>query len=206
MRLGALILLALLTSSSASAATVDEIVALSKAGVSESVILGLIDRDKTIFTLDSDQLVALKQEGVSDAVVLAMLKSGRAEADAAARAENEMRMANIAATTAAAPDIVVVGHGPDVPNGGTPETPPEPFVAAPYMVPYAASPFPYAAYPYAFPYAAPGHQGAARDHRAPSADRALCVATPAPRSSVTSRGVGFMTVCSDSAQLHTRQR
>jgi hypothetical protein len=200
MRLAAYVLVAVLASTTASAATLDEIVALSKAGVSDSVILGLIDRDRTIFTLDSDQLVMLKQQGVSDAVVLAMLKSGRAEADAAARAENELRMANIAATAAPAPDVVVVGHGPDVPNGGLPAPPAQEFVV-PYGVPYGPV-FPYV------PSAAPHHGRVAPNHRPapPAADRALCVARPAPRSSVTSRGVGLITVCADSGQLYTRQR
>ena len=59
--------------------TVDEIVALSKAGVSESVILALIDRDKTIFSLPAERIVALQKDGVSDAIVIAMLRSGREE-------------------------------------------------------------------------------------------------------------------------------
>jgi len=43
-----LVLMLVLSPAVASAATVSEIVSLSKAGVSESVILALIDRDQTV--------------------------------------------------------------------------------------------------------------------------------------------------------------
>jgi len=208
MRLLALVLVAVLSAVPARAATVEQIVALARAGVSDSVILALIDRDKTIFSLDSDQLVMLKREGVSEPIVLAMLKSGRAEADAAVRAETEMRAANIAATTPPTPDVVIVGHEPDVPNGSAErgfaqEAPPPPY-AVPFAVPYAV--------PIA-PYASRGHRGVhaagrtgGRSARPPSADEALCVATVTAGPSPTSRGVGFVTVCPDSMQLHTRPR
>ena len=41
---------------SASAVTVDQIVAMSKAGVSEAVILALLDRDGTVLTIDPELL------------------------------------------------------------------------------------------------------------------------------------------------------
>jgi len=63
----------------ASAVTVKEIVSLTKAGVSEPVILALIERDKTIFTITPEQLITLQKEGLTDAVLLAMLRSGRQE-------------------------------------------------------------------------------------------------------------------------------
>ena len=47
--------------------------------------------------IDPEQIVTLKQEGVSDSVLIAMLKSGRAESEAALRAESA---ANNAATQA----------------------------------------------------------------------------------------------------------
>ena|ERR671930_256378 len=98
------------------AATVDQIVALSKAGVSEPVILALIDRDKTIFTIEPEQLPALKQQGLSDAVIMAMLKSGREEGEAAARAESSSNAARILASLSTAPEVLIVGHGPETPN------------------------------------------------------------------------------------------
>jgi len=94
---------ALLTPSRASAITPDQVVELAKAGVSEAVILAVIARDNLPFDLDADQLVALKQQGVSDAIVMAMLKSGRGETPEAP-------------VTVIAPDVLIIGHGPDIPN------------------------------------------------------------------------------------------
>ena len=56
-------------------AVVQEVVALSKAGVSDEVLVTLIERDKTIFAIDSDQLIALTRDRVSEKVVLAMLRN-----------------------------------------------------------------------------------------------------------------------------------
>src|SRR5437016_1852625 len=102
----------------ASAVTVPEIVALSKAGVSDGVILALIERDKTIFTIDPEQLVALKREGVSEDVVLAMLKSGRQEPAATTVGVASQAASGVpaAASDTIAPETIVVGHGPDRPN------------------------------------------------------------------------------------------
>jgi hypothetical protein len=100
----------------ASAATVDQIIALSKAGVSEPVILALIDRDKTIFPIEPEQLPMLKQQGLSDAIIMAMLKSGRDEGEAAARADSTANAARILASLSTAPEVLIVGHGPETPN------------------------------------------------------------------------------------------
>src|SRR5262249_11720478 len=105
----------------AAAVTVDQIVALSKAGVSEAVILALLDRDRTVLSIDPEQLVTLKREGLSDTLLMAMLKNGRDEAEEAARAVSEEKAASILATlplssSLPAPDFVVVGHGPERPN------------------------------------------------------------------------------------------
>src|SRR5215207_8645010 len=64
-------LLLVLLCGTASALTVQEVVALSKAGVSDEVLLSLIDRDKTIFAIDNDQLIALTRDRISERLVLA---------------------------------------------------------------------------------------------------------------------------------------
>jgi hypothetical protein len=132
------------TSRRASAVTLDQIIALTKAGISEPVILALIDRDGTIFTIDPEQLVALKQDGLSDAVLVAMLKSGRAEGEAAYREQAAANAAAILSTLTTAPELVIVGHGPEYPNGHVYEPYAEgfgvstyPMVPAPYLSPYA---------------------------------------------------------------------
>jgi hypothetical protein len=102
----------------ASAVTVDQIVALSKAGISEPIILALIERDKTVFTIDPEQLIALQRDGISENVIIAMLKSGREEGEAAANAAAAFTAAAIMSSLSTAPEVVIVGHGPDRPNGG----------------------------------------------------------------------------------------
>src|SRR5437764_645249 len=105
----------------AAAVTVDQIVALSKAGVSEAVILALLDRDRTVLTIEPEQVVSLKREGLSDSLIMAMLKNGREEGEEAARAVADDRAASVLATlplssSLPAPDFVIVGHGPERPN------------------------------------------------------------------------------------------
>lgn len=111
-----LFLLLALAPAAASAVTLDQIVALSKAGISEPIILAMIERDKTVFTIDPDQLVALKRDGVSETVILAMLKSGREEGEAAAAAAAALNTSAIMSTLSPYPEVVIVGHGPDRPN------------------------------------------------------------------------------------------
>jgi hypothetical protein len=113
-----LVFLLALAPAAASAVTVDQVVALSKAGVSEPIILALIERDKTVFTIDPEQLAALQRDGLSETIILAMLKSGRAEGEAAANAASELNTAFILSTLYPAPEIVIVGHDPMRPNGG----------------------------------------------------------------------------------------
>lgn len=96
--------------------TVDQIVSLSKAGVSEAVILALLERDRTVLTIDPEQIVTLKREGLSDKLITAMLQSGRDEAEEAARAVSSWNATTILNGMATQPEVVVVGHGPDRPN------------------------------------------------------------------------------------------
>jgi len=100
---------------SAAAVTTDQIVALKKAGVTDAVIVALIDRDHTVFSLQPEQIVALQREGLSEAVIIAMLKSGQAGEDAL-RAESAYASATVAAAIAPGPEVLIVGHGPDRPN------------------------------------------------------------------------------------------
>jgi hypothetical protein len=128
----------------ASAVTLDQVIALAHAGVTDTVILALIDRDKTIFAIEPEQIVTLQRDGVSEAVVLAMLKSGREEGEQAARAISAYNSATIAAAIAPGPEMVVVGHGPEVPNTAHADG----FYSGPPSSGYyAAIPYAYSAYP-----------------------------------------------------------
>ena len=136
-----------LAPSVASAVTLDQIVELSRSGVTEAVILALIDRDKTIFALEPEQLVTLKAQGVSETVILAMLKSGREEGERAAQAAAELNSNFIMSTLPAGPEVVVVGHEPDVPNGGWSPATTYPGFSGQFAIPYL--------YGYGYPYPYP---------------------------------------------------
>jgi hypothetical protein len=62
--------------------TNEEVITLTKAGLSQSIIIGKIRAEKSNFDLSTDSLIKLKQSGVSDDIVAAMLeaKSGKAVA------------------------------------------------------------------------------------------------------------------------------
>lgn len=130
----------LLASRAASAITIDQVVSLAKAGVTDTVILALIDRDRTVFAIEPEQIVALQRNGLSEKVILAMLKSGRAEGEQAARADAAYNSAWIATNLATEPLTVTVGHGPDRPNtphidGFYSGPPVSAFAVAPYYAP-----------------------------------------------------------------------
>jgi hypothetical protein len=101
--------------SAASAVTLDQVLSLRKAGVTDAVILALIERDHTVFTIQPEQIVELQRQGLSEAIIIAMLKSGQA-GEEAIRAESAFTQAMIAAAIAPAPELVIVGHGPERPN------------------------------------------------------------------------------------------
>jgi hypothetical protein len=130
----------LLAPRSASAITIDQVVSLAKAGVTDAVILALIDRDRTVFAIEPEQILALQRDGLSEKVILAMLKSGRAEGEQAARADSAYNSAWIATNLATEPLTVTVGHGPDRPNtphidGFYSGPPVSAFAMAPYYAP-----------------------------------------------------------------------
>jgi hypothetical protein len=107
--------LAACTPTPASAVTLAEVVALSKSGVSEPVILALIERDQTLFSMSPDQLVKLQRQGLSDTILLALLKSGHPSEASPPKGP----VALAASQPPAAPPppaVVVVGHDPDYPN------------------------------------------------------------------------------------------
>ena len=62
------------------AVTAKEILELSRAGLSEEVLLALIEVDGGVFTRDTATLKSLKEGGVSERVILAMVRSGRTPA------------------------------------------------------------------------------------------------------------------------------
>ncbi len=61
----------------AEAITLKEIVELTRAGLSDDVLLALIEVDQRVFAIDPETLKSLKDAGVSPAVIVAIVKSGR---------------------------------------------------------------------------------------------------------------------------------
>jgi hypothetical protein len=190
----AVLAIAMLIPAEASAVTVDQIVALSKAGVSEAVILALLDRDRTVLAIEPDQIIALKREGLTDTVLMAMLRSGREEGDAAARADASSNAAAILSSLAMSaqpnPQVVVVGHGPDRPNTGSPSDEVDRTIRRGPIV----SPFvPYAApYGRGFGYRSHGARKYTSDAYAFRRGRRLCLAQV---NTAKGPGPSFVTEC-----------
>jgi hypothetical protein len=116
---------------------------MSKAGVSERVIIAVIDRDKTVFTMNPDQLVTLQQEGVTEPVILAMLKSGEA-GDEAARQTAAVNEWFYFMNAAPYPQVAVVGASPQDVEAAriahAKRTAPVQTLIVPYAVPVIVAP------------------------------------------------------------------
>jgi hypothetical protein len=173
--------LGLLAPREASAITVDQIVSLKQAGVTDTVILALIDRDRTVFAIEPEQIVALQRDGLSERVILAMLKSGREEGDQQARAESANASAWIMSNLATEPISISVGHGPDRPN--TPHL--DGFYSGPPVAGFSTAPY----YGPAFRYRKP----LPFSTRRASEPRALCYAQISTQRSAN--GASFVTEC-----------
>ena len=66
-----------ITTVRADAVSLRDIVELTQAGLSDDVLVALIEIDQTRYDLDAEQLLELQAAGVSETVMLALLRSGR---------------------------------------------------------------------------------------------------------------------------------
>lgn len=91
----------------AEAVTVRDVIELSKAGLSDQVLLALIEVDPRVFTIDTPTLKQLKDAGVTDAVIVALIRSGRAP-----RAREPQLVPEPAPVAVAtpAPEVIVIDH------------------------------------------------------------------------------------------------
>jgi hypothetical protein len=96
------ILLGLLTATAIAGMTVDDVLRLERAGVSEDVILAKISSQRQGFDLTPDQLIQLKQNHVSERVIRAMLSLPAAPQPAVQRPEPRAPSAIAATPTAPA--------------------------------------------------------------------------------------------------------
>ena len=128
-----------ITAAPAHAVSMADIEQLARAGLSDEVLIALIQTDNTVFPLDAERILELRAAGVSEAVIVAMLRNGRSSPDPAAPGE---------------PD-----EGPNFSPAGTvyddPQAPHVPPPAAPVVVevhtpqPAYAAPVMYVPYPIA---------------------------------------------------------
>lgn len=72
-----LLLLLPLSAAPAEAVTVRDLIELTRAGLSDDVLLALIEVDRGVFAIDTDTLKTLKKAGVSERVIVALVRSGR---------------------------------------------------------------------------------------------------------------------------------
>jgi hypothetical protein len=72
-----LLLVSALATGRAEAVSVNDIIALARAGLGDEVLLALIEVEGSVFTIDKATLTRLKEAGVSERVIVAMVKSGR---------------------------------------------------------------------------------------------------------------------------------
>lgn len=80
-RLAAVLLVVFLSGSPAAAVTLDEVIALSRAGLADEVIVALIEQDPPEAAVDLATVLWLKDAGVSEPVLAALVRaSGRAAA------------------------------------------------------------------------------------------------------------------------------
>jgi len=89
----------------ADAVTIRDIIALSKAGLSDEILSAVIDADRTIFTLDAEQILELRRAGVSDDVLLKMVRTRREFEPAAAPLETTANTP----VEQVAPQVVIIG-------------------------------------------------------------------------------------------------
>ena len=94
----------------AQAITLSEIVELTQAGLSDEILLALIEVDQRVFSIDSETLKSLRNAGVSPRVIVAIVKSGRmpaAEPVVPERVVTE-RIIEVERADPPAPQIVVI--------------------------------------------------------------------------------------------------
>ena len=128
-----LVLAVLFVPVSAHAVTVRDIIELSKAGLSDDILIAVIEADRTVFTLDKDQILELKKAGVSDLVILKMLRS---------RTEHEPRTETaVADVQPPPPDAGAIGAEPAIPPPAVTVVVPQVVVPQYVVSPYFVVPF-----------------------------------------------------------------
>ena len=85
-----------------------DLVALAQAGLSDDLLVALIETDATVFGLDAPRILELRRQGLSERVLIAMMRSGQlvtsptGEAPTATPADRDVD----------APPLVAIGETP----------------------------------------------------------------------------------------------
>ena len=96
----------------AEALTVRDIIELSKSGLSDEILVALIDVERKVFPVDTATLKQLKEAGVSDRVIVAMVRSGRIEPQVSEPPALSERgaAARVEQARVEGPQVVVIEH------------------------------------------------------------------------------------------------
>ncbi len=125
---------------------VEDILKLTRAQVSEDVIVNFIGNSGTIYNLSPNDIVYLRHEGVSDRVINAMLEKHKKALDAA---QNQPASTPPAPAAPAAPPLDTAATAPPNPAPVYVQQPAQPAPSTVYVVPYpAANAACYGYYPY----------------------------------------------------------
>lgn len=86
-----------------------DLVALAQGGLSDDVLVALVEADGTEFALDAAQILELRRQGVSERVILAMLRNSRRAAPAR---DDAPQPAVDVVPAADPPSLVIIGEKP----------------------------------------------------------------------------------------------
>ena len=136
LRRTAFVLLAViaLAAGRAEAVTIRDIIELSKAGLSDDVLLALIDVDRGVFAIDTPAVKQLKSAGVSETVIVALIRSGRTP-------RTQPAEPSTIPPAASEPDVIVIEHRDPPAQTPAPIAVPYP-VAVPVYIPVPTRRFP----------------------------------------------------------------
>jgi hypothetical protein len=98
------------TAGRAEALNIRDLIELTKAGLSDQVLIALIEVDHSVFSIDTDTLKKLKGGGVSDAVIVALIRSGRTAPPAEAAPAPVQTTDPGQAPEPREPQVIVIDH------------------------------------------------------------------------------------------------
>mgnify|MGYP003575876813 FL=1 len=83
---------ALGTASPALAVSLNDLIGLSRAGLSDDILIALVESERSVFHLDAEDVKELKGQGLSDRLILHLLSTRTLREEAARQAAFEQRL------------------------------------------------------------------------------------------------------------------